>query len=130
MDLSDRRSQTSPVLGAARTVTDWCRLLHTRPSPLAGRWVTRRAATDQRSMIRRHACPSNYIEPQTSSPSAGDSRPRSRIRTFVLMILSTTHEQYDARAQRSASSRIIGLAFGGSDEIEHRRGQEVDEVRF
>ena len=37
MDLSDRRSQTSPVLGAARTGTDWCRLLHTRPSPLAGR---------------------------------------------------------------------------------------------
>ena len=26
MDLSDRRSQTAPVLGAARTVTDWCRL--------------------------------------------------------------------------------------------------------
>ena len=38
--------------------------------------------------------------------------------------------KYDARAHPSASSRIIGLAFGGSDEIEHRHGQEVDKVRF
>jgi hypothetical protein len=37
MDLSDRRTRTSPVLGIARTVTDWCRLLRTRPAALAGR---------------------------------------------------------------------------------------------
>jgi len=38
MDLSDRRARTSPVLGAARTGTDWCRLLHTRPAALAEGW--------------------------------------------------------------------------------------------
>jgi hypothetical protein len=35
MDLSDRRARTSPLLGVARTVTDWCRLLRTRPAALA-----------------------------------------------------------------------------------------------
>ncbi len=41
MDLSDRRGRTSPVLGVARTATDGCRLLRTRPAALAGRRLVR-----------------------------------------------------------------------------------------
>jgi hypothetical protein len=37
MNLSDRRARTWPVLGVARTATDGCRLLRTRPAALAGR---------------------------------------------------------------------------------------------
>jgi hypothetical protein len=38
MDLSDRRARRWPVLGVARTVTDWCRLLRTRPAAQAEGW--------------------------------------------------------------------------------------------
>jgi hypothetical protein len=36
------------VLGVARTVTDWCRLLHTRPPPLAVRWTAQVASQGDR----------------------------------------------------------------------------------
>ena len=50
MNLSDRRARTWPVLGVARTATDGCRLLRTRPAALAGRWSELRAGGDGRDV--------------------------------------------------------------------------------